>query len=863
MNKILQVISWLKPQLSNVIVFTLFVAGIVIFYKQIAHINLHDLISHMKTIPTRQFLLASLFTMGGYIALIGYDWSALRYIGKKLPIAFVAFTSFIGYSLSNTIGVSWLSGGAVRYRLYSRVGLSSSEIAMVIAFCVVGFGIGELLVGGMALTLHPDMLADYFSIPAWIVRSVAVVLLGFVFITLLLRSRSDGQLTWRKSTFKLPSINILAGQLLFSMMDIALAGAALYVLLSDSQLPFLAFLAVYAIALVISVLSHVPGGVGVFEAVMVTAFHNTIPLEALTVALLSYRAIYYLLPFLLGVLLLMVSEGYIILKKRWSGVAQLEEGIEGVAQVLNGVIPTAVSAVTFFSGVLLLVGSSVSLSAKTLTLLEDFFPLEIIELSHLLGGVVGMMLILLSFALWQRVRAALFLTSILFVSGAGISFVQTLDYDRALFLILALLLLVIGQHQFYRRARLFSGVFNLQGFLVTLAAIAGFIWLLFFSFKSTPYQHDLWWQFTFNDQISRSLRTIVVAISTYIILYLFYALRPPKSYFELPDSEQLIRAEKIINQQQNADANFLFTGDKYLLWGPEEKAFLMFGIQGRRWISLGDPVGDESDAYELLWEFKQKAEDSRYQAVFYQVGSEHLDWYINAGFNLFKLGEEASINLQEFSLEGPARSKLRQSHSRAKRDDLSFSLAYPPHSPELLKQLKIISDEWLIAKKVREKGFSLGKFDDEYLSRFPLALIHEQGNLSAFANVFTTQTQQESTIDLMRHREGASQATMEFLFIELMLKLKAEGCATFSLGMAPLYGLENRQGARKWDKFGSLIYKNGADFYNFDGLRLFKNKFKPEWIPTYLAIKQGKNPYLTMIDIAGLISGNIIGVIKK
>jgi phosphatidylglycerol lysyltransferase len=551
------------------------------------------------------------------------------------------------------------------------------------------------------------------------------------------------------------------------------------------------------------------------------------------------------------------------LKKRWSGLTQLEDGFEGVANVVNGVIPTAVSAVTFLSGVLLLVGSSVSLSAKTLTLLEDYFPLEIIELSHLLGGVVGMVLILLSFALWQRVRAALFLTSILFISGAVISFVQTLDYDRAVVLIIALLLLVLGKGQFYRRARLFSGAFNLKTFLVTLAALTGFLWLLFFSFKSTPYQHDLWWQFALNDQISRGFRTIVVAITTYIILYLFYALRPPKSHFELPDSEQLERAEKIVTQQHNADANFVFTGDKSLLWGHEDKAFIMFGIQRRRWISLGEPVGPEAEAYELLWQFKQQAEDSRCQAVFYQVGSEHLDWYINAGFNLFKLGEEAIINLQEFSLEGSNRSKLRQSHNRAKRDGLSFSITYPPHSPELLSQLKTISDEWLIAKKVREKGFSLGKFDNDYLNRFPLALIHEQGNLSAFANVLTTKAKQESTIDLMRHSNDASQVTMEFLFIELMLNLKEEGYTTFSLGMAPLSGLEDRKGARKWDKFGSLIYKNGADFYNFDGLRTFKNKFKPEWKPKYLAIKQGKNPYLTMIDIAALISGNIIGVIKK
>lgn len=83
MNKIVQIISWLKPHISNAIVFTLFVAGIVIFYRQISHINFHDLVIQMKAMPARYFFLAFLFTLGGYVALIGYDWSALRYIGKK------------------------------------------------------------------------------------------------------------------------------------------------------------------------------------------------------------------------------------------------------------------------------------------------------------------------------------------------------------------------------------------------------------------------------------------------------------------------------------------------------------------------------------------------------------------------------------------------------------------------------------------------------------------------------------------------------------------------------------------------------------------------------------------------------------
>lgn len=855
--------SWLKTNGSNLVIFALFVVGIMVFYRQIQHINPHDLLAQLKALPVSKFILAFIFTLGGYLALVGYDWSALRYIGKKLPIPFIAFTSFIGYSLSNTIGVSWLSGGAVRYRLYSRVGLSSTDIALVIAFCVVGFGIGEVLVGGLALIAHPSIFANYFSVPGWVVRSIALILLSFVVGFLVLRSRRHGVIKWKQSTFKIPSTEILTGQIVFSMMDISFAGAALYILLPDSQLPFLTFLAVYAVALVISVLSHVPGGVGVFEAVIITALQNFIPVDAITVALVSYRVIYYIVPFLLGLWLLILSEGYISFKKRWTGSEQLEGTLRNVATVASGIIPAAVSGITFFSGLLLLIGSSFSLSPKTLRLLEDFWPLELFELSHILGGVIGMILILLSFALWQRVRAALWLASFLFVLGAIISFIQTLDYDRAVILILALALLILGRKQFYRRARLFSGVFNIQWFLITLAAVAGFIWLLFFSFKTTAYQNYFWWEFAFNDQVSRGLRTITAAISTYIVLYLIYALRPLKKDFKYPNSTELIKAEAIVQQQDNADANFVLTGDKYLMWSENQTAFIMFGTQGRSWIALGDPVGSSTDAYELLWQFKQQAEDNRCRAVFYQVSSKHLDWYINADFNLFKLGEEAIVKLNEFSLEGPNRKKLRQSYNRAERDGLNFSLAYPPHSPELFDQLEVISDNWLKSKGTREKGFSLGKFDREYLTHFPIALIHEDKKITAFANVLVTDTKQESSIDLMRYNNDASAATMEYLFIKLMLTLKDEGYVSFSLGMAPLSGLEDRKGARKWDKFGRLIYKSGGELYNFDGLRQFKNKFKPEWKPKYLATNKGVNPYIGMVEIAALINGNILGVIKK
>jgi len=102
------------------------------------------------------------------------------------------------------------------------------------------------------------------------------------------------------------------------------------------------------------------------------------------------------------------------------------------------------------------------------------------------------------------------------------------------------------------------------------------------------------------------------------------------------------------------------------------------------------------------------------------------------------------------------------------------------------------------------------------------------------------------------------------LFIELMLSLKELGYAEFSLGMAPLSGFSDQKNARLWDRFGMLIYKKGKRFYNFEGLRNFKNKFGPVWTPRYMATTQkGVNPILTLVDIAALTSGGIKGVFKK
>jgi phosphatidylglycerol lysyltransferase len=858
--------SWLRNNGSSLLVFCLFLAGLIVMYRTLQEVDIHQVRAELYSLSWLQMGLAAVCTLGGYMALVGYDWSALRYIGRHLPFPLVVFTSFVGYALSNTIGVSWLSGGAVRYRIYSRAGLSGTEVALVAAFCTLGFVIGVALIGGGALVFQPYLLAAYFDWPPEAVRWGAAVLLGAFLIALVLRSRRSRVLRWRGRQFRLPATSVLAGQTGFSLLDISLAGATLYVVLPPSDLGFASFLIIYAIALMIGVLSQVPGGIGVFEAVILNALASFMPLEQVAAGLLAYRIVYYLVPFMIGILLLAAAEMIALGRLRRDEVPEaLGDAWKTLSAVLGTAAPYAASGLTFLAGSLLLLGSSVPLSIDTLDSLERFFPVEVVELSHWFGGVLGTMLVVSSYALWKRIGAAVWLAAGLLMIGAVLSYIQTLDINRALVMAVGPALLLVTRRRFYRRSRLFSELQDFRWTLLSAAAMMCFLSLLLFSFKNTPYEHELWWQFAVTDQAPRGMRTAVVAATTFVLTYLFVAIRAPHYRPRPPSHEELEKARVIIAAQDNPDANFALMGDKALLFSENGQAFVMFGVHGSSWVSMGGPVGsDEQDRVDLIWEFKAQAARNQGQAVFYQVGDPALHHYIDANFTLVKLGEEARVPLAEFDLQGSHRARLRQARNRANREGLSFELVQPPHTDSLLEELETISDEWLAEKNVREKGFSVGFFDRDYLNHFPLALIYENGDLSAFANILATGTHRTATIDLMRHRNTADNSTMEFLFIELMLSLKVHGYEWFSLGMAPLSGLTDRASAPLWDRFGLLVYNKGSRFYNFEGLRRFKEKFDPVWEPRYMATsKRGISPLLVLTDIGALTSGGLSGMFRS
>jgi len=278
---------------------------------------------------------------------------------------------------------------------------------------------------------------------------------------------------------------------------------------------------------------------------------------------------------------------------------------------------------------------------------------------------------------------------------------------------------------------------------------------------------------------------------------------------------------------------------------------------------MGDPLGNPDRFTELAWSFRELCDQHSVRCVFYEVGDTCLTLYIELGLSFSKLGDEARVNLGEFGLASSKRAKLRQALSRSTRDGATFSIVEASGVPAVMADLQRVSDEWLAAKGAGEKGFSLGYFDADYLVNFDCAVMRVDGEVVAFANLWASGGLQELSIDLMRFSESAPKGTMDALFTQIMLWGKGQGYQWFNLGMAPLGGLQRQALAPAWNKLGNVVYHFGEHFYNFEGLRQYKQKFEPEWTPRYLASAGGMELPAVLMDSTTLISGGVKGVLRR
>lgn len=841
----------LRPWLLSALGLLLASAVAVALHGLLREVHYAAVMAAVGATPSADVALALLATAVSYLALSGYDASALAYAGARVARGTVLLTSFVAYALGNTIGLGPLTGGAVRMRLYAAAGLAPPQIARVIAFNAAAFTLGMTGFGALALLWGADEVATLLGAPAALLRGLAGVLLLGLAGFLVLCARRRVLRIGPRWTLRLPGLGLALQQLAISAFELGASAAVLWFLLPDDRIALPAFVAFYAIAVAAGLLSHVPGGVGVFEAVMLLASGPHVPTEAMLGALLLYRGIYHVLP-------LVLATGLLASYELRSGVAA------PVGRLAVRLSPRLLAALALVAGLWLLVSGVTPVTEDAQQMLAALrVPLPLIEASHFLGSVTGLGLLLVARGLLHRLDAAWWAALVLSLAAAVLALPKGIAWHEALLLSALAVLLVISRRQFDRRSALFAQRLEPEWLLALGGVIAACVWVLFFAYQEVAYTHRLWWQFELDAHAPRSLRALMGVALLGLAFGLWQLLRPPTGGAAPVSEAELERAAAVVRANPASGGCYALVGDKHLLFSPSGRSFLMFGKQGRSWVSLFGPFGDSREWPDLVWRFVELAVEHGGRAAFYQVRPVSLPLYLDCGLEAFKLGEHAHVTLPDFNLKGAKRANLRSGVNRGEREGLSFEVVPPDGVPALLPELQAVSDAWLGEQRTREKGFSVGRFDPRYLQRLPVAVVRREGRVIAFANLLVTDAKEEASVDLMRHRPDVPPGTMDFLFAKVMLHLQAEGYQRFGLGMSPMAGMAERRRAPRWQRLGRMLFEHGERFYNFRGLHSFKDKFEPVWEPRYLAAPGGVAPLFVLVDVAALIGGGVKGVIAK
>lgn len=809
-------------------------------------VHLRDVRAALHAVDAMRIAVALGFTATSYLLLTGLDWVALRVVGRPLPWRIAAAGSFTSYTLSHNLGLSLITGGSARLRLYGAAGLGFGEIAQVAAICGLAFWAGVAGAAGIGLLIGHGVALGPVVLDATVARGLGGVLVALLAVLPALRASGVTTLGPARLHVALPSLGQMAALAALSLADLTVASAALFVLTPvDTAAAFPAFVVAYAVAVVVALLLHVPGGLGVFETVVLATVPGDRP--ALFAALLLYRLIYYLLPLLVAAIGIAAAEG-------WRLRHPIRRGLSYVDRAGQWLAPSAVTVLVFVAGFVLLVSGALPGVKDRLSDLDAMLPLPFIEGSHMAGSLIGTAMLLVAPALNARLRSGWAAARLLLVGGAIFSLLKGLDYEEASLQLIVAGVLQYCRASFYREGGILTDRPRWPWLVAAAAALALSIWAGFFAYKRTPYSDDLWWRFALNGNAPRFLRASFAAGVLLTIASAWQLLTASRTR-SLPDALPPEAAmATALAASPRSDAALAFTGDKSFVVSAAGDAFLMYRVQGRSWVVMGDPVGPVAAWSELAWSIRRACDARAGRLCFYQASERMLPLFVELGLQAIKYGEEAHVALADFTTSGPRGKSLRHAVRRTEAAGAVFSVEPATAVPALIPELEGVSAAWLADKAGREKRFSLGAFDAAYLARFPIALVRVEGRVVAFANIWVSGDGEEASVDLMRHHPDAPYGTMEMMMVRLLGWAREAGYERFNLGMAPLSGMPSGRLAPVWARLGHALFANGERLYGFAGLRAFKAKYGPAWVSRYIATQPGAAMPRTLIDLARLVS---------
>ena len=827
-------LNWVKKWQTLIkLVLFISIASLVIveitrLFKTISFDKIEEILLGLSPL---EIICLALFGFMAVAPMIFYDKILNKELHQKQTLSYLLETSWTINSLNNMIGFAGLVDVGLRYSFYGdeeRPEKSMQGISRIIPYFMSGFSLFALI--GLVFTLiFPISMGIKQYWPALLGASLYLPIV--LFVSNRKKWTYFGQLGG-KTILSLVLASVLDWACVISFF--LLVG---YIL--GYNLPIYDMIPLFMIAITIGIMSMIPGSMGSFDLIMVSGLVGLgIDKTQALSWLLVFRLFYYILPFCLGVVLFLKNMGR-RLNEKYLGIPQK------VIEALSTIV--LVWGLRLF-GFFLIVSAIVPQELGHIPFLKELSPSTGQFVFQLPSIVLGVLFFLLARIVKRRLKFTLALTTGLGLVSLVYLNIGSFSLISSIFLIKLLSLIWWKKDTFVRRHYIYAW----EDCCKDIIYIGGtlFLTLLLLGHLNPHHVFQL-------NHLSHVTTHWLYLLSVSLVLVSLYVLLLRKSNQfkgEIGESFDKQRYQDFITTipNINLDAALAFLGDKYLYWYQEDgqdKVVFQFAIENNKCVVMSDPLAQSGYLEKGLSQFLADAEAANVAVIFYEVNQETTLLLHEYGYGFMKFGETAQVALEKFTIEGKHGKKFRTVVNKLENKGYQFEVLQPPFDEELLSVLKGISDSWLDGRQ--EKGFSLGYFDEKYIQLAPIALVRDEENkVQAFVTFLASNGPEEASIDLMRyHLRTAPNGIMDYLFVKLLLHFKEEGVIFFDLGMAPLSNVGTEKHSFLQEKVAYLIYAFTNRFYSFSGLRQYKQKFSPVWMPRYIAYPRNTWLILDMLAI--------------
>lgn len=492
--------------LGHILICAIFLLAIYLLYHKLKSYSIAQIRESVQQISYDRIGMSLVLMIINYIILVGYDWLALKAIHKKLPLPRVALVSFVGQAVSYNFG-ALLGGTSVRYRFYSAWGFSLTDIVRLVLMLAITFWVGALGLCGVIFIFSPPVIPEALAgnMPISDIRILGYILtaIAAAYLAACLFVRKPMHVFGKEFVF--PSPQIAFAQCIVAGIDLIAAAACMFALLPpDIDVSFMEFLPGYLMAQVAVVLTHIPGGVGVFELVIMELTH-TVQDQAVFAAVLLFRLIYYIIPLLAAAVLLAAYEA-----------RQRQYLLREAGRWLSVLSHSIASYLAFVGGLILLVSATLPTAWSSLPAFMQAWPRSLLGIGHFTCALSGAALLFTSYGLERRQHRAFQLTVWLFCAGILGALLKGFGWETALMAGVILLAIVLAHRRFYRTSWFFTERIPFYWLAGAFSAL-GFVFLLGWFLYHPAWDRAATWGFDRPFNASRTLTAFTGIIAMLIV----------------------------------------------------------------------------------------------------------------------------------------------------------------------------------------------------------------------------------------------------------------------------------------------------------------------------------------------------------